>query len=57
MIDERAEPGFARDRRAAKLEPSLADAAAGDAVQFERLGYFCADDNDDTAERRCSTAS
>ena len=26
-----------------KLEPSLAAAAAGDRFQFERLGYFCAD--------------
>lgn len=29
--------------RAAKIEPSLAKAAAGDRYQFERLGYFCAD--------------
>jgi glutaminyl-tRNA synthetase len=28
---------------AAKLEPALADLEPGDAVQFERLGYFCAD--------------
>ena len=27
----------------ARLEPSLADAAPGNVVQFERLGYFCAD--------------
>jgi glutaminyl-tRNA synthetase len=27
----------------AKLEPSLAQAKAGDRYQFERLGYFCAD--------------
>ena len=27
----------------AKLEPSLADAAAGSRYQFERLGYFCVD--------------
>ncbi|MDX1584752.1 MAG: glutamine--tRNA ligase, partial [Thermoanaerobaculia bacterium] len=26
-----------------KLEPSLADAEAGDRVQFERKGYFCKD--------------
>jgi len=26
-----------------KLEPTLGDAAIGQAVQFERLGYFCAD--------------
>ncbi len=29
--------------RGAKLEPSLASAAAGARYQFERLGYFCAD--------------
>ena len=29
--------------RGAKLEPSLAAAAAGTRYQFERLGYFCAD--------------
>jgi glutaminyl-tRNA synthetase len=27
----------------AKLEPSLANPAAGARYQFERLGYFCAD--------------
>ncbi|MDP1568730.1 MAG: glutamine--tRNA ligase/YqeY domain fusion protein [Vicinamibacterales bacterium] len=30
-------------RAGCKLEPSLADAPAGHRVQFERLGYFCAD--------------
>ncbi|HMC64644.1 MAG TPA: glutamine--tRNA ligase/YqeY domain fusion protein [Gemmataceae bacterium] len=30
----------------AKLEPSLANAAAGDRYQFERLGYFCVDSKD-----------
>ncbi|MEZ5319688.1 MAG: glutamine--tRNA ligase/YqeY domain fusion protein [Vicinamibacterales bacterium] len=34
----------------AKLEPSLAAAAAGTRVQFERLGYFCVDP-DTTAGR------
>ena len=29
----------------AKLEPSLASAAAGSRFQFERLGYFCVDRN------------
>jgi glutaminyl-tRNA synthetase len=29
--------------RGARLEPALADAAPGVCVQFERLGYFCAD--------------
>ena len=27
----------------AKVEPALADAAPGEVVQFERLGYFAAD--------------
>ncbi len=31
------------------LEPSLAELPAGEAVQFERLGYFCRD-NDDSAD-------
>jgi len=31
-------------------EPALAKAAAGDAVQFERQGYFCADP-DSTPDR------
>ena len=26
-----------------QLEPALADVAAGETIQFERLGYFCAD--------------
>ena len=30
----------------AKLEPSLAEWKPGDSVQFERVGYFCADDMD-----------
>jgi glutaminyl-tRNA synthetase len=30
----------------ARLEPSLMDARPGDRVQFERLGYFCADAKD-----------
>ena len=25
------------------VEPALAEAAVGETVQFERLGYFCAD--------------
>ena len=29
--------------RGAKVEPALADAPVGETVQFERLGYFCAD--------------
>jgi glutaminyl-tRNA synthetase len=33
----------------AKLEPSLADIAPGEAVQFERLGYFCSDSEDHSA--------
>ncbi len=33
----------------AMLEPSLADLAVGEAVQFERLGYFCVDSVDHRA--------
>jgi glutaminyl-tRNA synthetase len=36
----------------ARLEPSLAELKAGEAVQFERLGYFCVDDEDDSADSR-----
>ena len=36
----------------AKMEPSLADLKAGESVQFERLGYFCADSEDDSADAR-----
>ena len=32
------------------IEPSFADAEPGDSFQFERLGYFCVD-NDSTAEK------
>jgi len=32
------------------LEPALADLAVGEAVQFERLGYFCADSADHSFE-------
>jgi glutaminyl-tRNA synthetase len=35
----------------AKLEPALAVAAPGERVQFERVGYFCADSRDHTPER------
>ena len=31
---------------------SLAELAAGEAVQFERLGYFCPDPVDDSDEAR-----
>jgi glutaminyl-tRNA synthetase len=34
-----------------RVEPHLADAAVGEAVQFERQGYFCLDP-DSTPERR-----
>ena len=38
------EPGLARGRATRCVEPSLAGAAPGRRrVQFERLGYFCAD--------------
>ena len=34
----------------AYLEPALAEAAPGDAFQFERIGYFCADAKDHERE-------
>ena len=37
------------ERVTGQLEPSLADAAAGEHFQFERLGYFTADSVDSTA--------
>ncbi|MEM7431162.1 MAG: glutamine--tRNA ligase/YqeY domain fusion protein [Pseudomonadota bacterium] len=40
---------------AAKLEPSLADLDVGDAVQFERLGYFCRDSEDSASFNRVVT--
>ncbi|MGH1488622.1 MAG: glutamine--tRNA ligase/YqeY domain fusion protein [Acidimicrobiales bacterium] len=36
----------------AKLEPALADVAAGQVVQFERLGYFAADPDDTSVFHR-----
>ena len=33
------------------VEPSLANAAPGSSFQFERLGYFCVDLNDSSAQR------
>jgi glutaminyl-tRNA synthetase len=33
----------------AMLEPSLVDLVEGEAVQFERLGYFCLDSADHSA--------
>jgi glutaminyl-tRNA synthetase len=39
----------------AMLEPSLGDATRGQTVQFERLGYFCADSVDPTLFHRTVT--
>jgi glutaminyl-tRNA synthetase len=36
----------------AMLEPALADLHGGEAVQFERLGYFCPDAVDDSPQAR-----
>jgi glutaminyl-tRNA synthetase len=36
----------------ARLEPSLAEPNLEGAVQFERLGYFCADNEDDRPNAR-----
>jgi glutaminyl-tRNA synthetase len=35
----------------ARLEPALGDVDAGNAWQFERLGYFCTDSSDHTREK------
>ena len=35
-----------------KLEPALQELASGQAVQFERLGYFCPDAKDDATDAR-----
>jgi len=40
----------------AKVEPSLANAAVGTRLQFERLGYFCVDPDSKPASR-CSTGT
>ena len=40
--------------RGAMLEPALADAAPGETVQFERLGYFTPD-SDSRPDALCST--
>jgi glutaminyl-tRNA synthetase len=37
--------------KGAKLEPALRERAPGDRVQFERVGYFVADEKDHTTER------
>jgi glutaminyl-tRNA synthetase len=36
--------------KSCRVEPSLKDAPPGTRYQFERLGYFCADANDSSAE-------
>lgn len=36
---------------ACPVEPGLAELAPEDMVQFERVGYFCADRRDHSAER------
>jgi glutaminyl-tRNA synthetase len=42
-ITEFLNPASLEVRRGCKLEPSLADVPPGTRLQFERLGYFCAD--------------
>jgi glutaminyl-tRNA synthetase len=43
-------PGSLQVRSECRVEPSLAGVAPGTRVQFERLGYFVADDADSTPE-------
>ena len=40
----------------ARVEPALAGGNAGEAVQFERQGYFCRDADSTAGPARCSTA-
>ncbi len=40
------------DTVSARLEPALNELEAGQAVQFERLGYFCVDEKDDAPGAR-----
>jgi glutaminyl-tRNA synthetase len=42
-LDADLNPGSLEVLSGALLEPSLAEMPAGDAVQFERQGYFCPD--------------
>jgi glutaminyl-tRNA synthetase len=42
-LDRDLNPGSLEVLSGALAEPSLAEMPAGEAVQFERLGYFCAD--------------
>ena len=39
------DPFFVEPSGAAVFEPAVADIANGEAVQFERLGYFCRDES------------
>ena len=43
-------PASLEVRRGCRLEPVLAEAAPGVTYQFERLGYFCADNRDSRPE-------
>ncbi len=42
-IEDHLNPGSLEVLTDCRLEPGLAGAEAGDRIQFERLGYFCAD--------------
>jgi glutaminyl-tRNA synthetase len=43
MTDTRGQAAIDSVLKEARVEPALADAKIGEAVQFERNGYFCAD--------------
>jgi glutaminyl-tRNA synthetase len=43
---EHLNPDSLQVMKACQIEPSLASAAPGDRIQFERLGYFCVDTRD-----------
>lgn len=45
-IETHLNPDSLQVRTGCKVEPSLASISPGEGVQFERLGYFCADEKD-----------
>ena len=44
-VEDQVDTGSLKVIDGCKMEPSLANAAAGNAIQFERNGYFCVDDD------------
>ena len=44
-VEDQIDTGSLKVIDGCKMEPSLANAAVGNAIQFERNGYFCVDDD------------